>query len=170
MVTKKLDAFGKKMDFGPKNCIFGQKFCYATPMKPPFFWLRRTRLNGIISPPQFREGFIWLDENWCKWELKSTKSQISEDGDGCKCANLKTRSQSAASWNMFQISPSKSNILNSEEGKCQWQYPKNTPCNSYLICRKNTFAPCLTFKVKHILNFLLVRVSKTFLRNPSGRT
>ena len=27
MVTKKLDAFGKKMNFGPKNCIFGPKFC-----------------------------------------------------------------------------------------------------------------------------------------------
>ena len=26
-------------------------FFYATPMKPPFFWVRRTRLNGIISPP-----------------------------------------------------------------------------------------------------------------------
>ena len=26
-------------------------FFYATPMKPPFFRLRRSRLNGIISPP-----------------------------------------------------------------------------------------------------------------------
>ena len=43
-----------------KNWISGQKtaflarnsaFFYATPMKPPFFGVRRTRLNGIISPP-----------------------------------------------------------------------------------------------------------------------
>ena len=27
MVTIKLDVFGKKMDFGRKNCIFGPKFC-----------------------------------------------------------------------------------------------------------------------------------------------
>ena len=26
-------------------------FFYATPMKPPFFRVVRTRLNGIISPP-----------------------------------------------------------------------------------------------------------------------
>ena len=26
-------------------------FFYATPMKPPFFGVRRTQLNGIISPP-----------------------------------------------------------------------------------------------------------------------
>ena len=24
---------------------------YATPMKPPFFWLRQTQLNGILGPP-----------------------------------------------------------------------------------------------------------------------
>ena len=49
----KFGQFPKKMDFGPKNCIFGPKFCtfYATPMKPPFFRLRRTRLIWIISPP-----------------------------------------------------------------------------------------------------------------------
>merc|ERR1712218_53207 len=41
------------MDFGPKNCIFGPKICifYTTLMKPPFFRVRRSRLNGIISPP-----------------------------------------------------------------------------------------------------------------------
>ena len=35
---------------GPIFCL---KFCifYATPMKPPFFLLGRTQLNGIISPP-----------------------------------------------------------------------------------------------------------------------
>ena len=53
MVTKKLDAFGKKMNFGPKNCIFAQNsaFFYDISMKPPFFQLKRSRLNGIISPP-----------------------------------------------------------------------------------------------------------------------
>ena len=48
MVTKKLDAFDKKMDFGPAR---NSAFFYATPMKPPFFQLGRSRLNGIISPP-----------------------------------------------------------------------------------------------------------------------
>merc|ERR1712055_1286916 len=32
--------------FGPKFL----HFFYATPMKPPFFQLKRPRLNGIISP------------------------------------------------------------------------------------------------------------------------
>ena len=41
----------------PRAVCQGQFFAqisayfYATPMKPPFFWLGRTQLNGIISPP-----------------------------------------------------------------------------------------------------------------------
>ena len=59
MVTKKLDAFGKKMDFGPKNCIFGPKFCIFLryTYETPIFWLGRTRLNGIITPP-YPEGTL----------------------------------------------------------------------------------------------------------------
>ena len=43
----------KKMDLGPKNCILTKNsaFFYATPMKPPFFWLGRSRLNGMTTPP-----------------------------------------------------------------------------------------------------------------------
>ena len=43
----------KKMDLGPKNCIFDQKFCiflrytYETTL----FWLGRSRLNGMTTPP-----------------------------------------------------------------------------------------------------------------------
>ena len=53
MVTKNLDNFRKKMDFGPKNCIFGPKFCIFLryTYETPIFWLRRTRLIWIISPP-----------------------------------------------------------------------------------------------------------------------
>ena len=38
---------GQKTAFSARNSAF----FYATPMKPPFFRLRRSRLNGIISPP-----------------------------------------------------------------------------------------------------------------------
>ena len=36
----KLDAFGKKMEFGPKTAFLARNsaFFYATPMKPPFFF------------------------------------------------------------------------------------------------------------------------------------
>ena len=37
---------GSRFPFGPKICFF-----YATPIKSPSFRVRRTRLNGIISPP-----------------------------------------------------------------------------------------------------------------------
>ena len=38
---------------GRRGPFLAQKsaFFYATPMKPPFFRVVRTRLNGIISPP-----------------------------------------------------------------------------------------------------------------------
>ena len=42
------------MDFWPQKQDFvagKSAFFYATPMKPPFFRVRRSRLNGIISPP-----------------------------------------------------------------------------------------------------------------------
>ena len=53
MVTKKLDDFQKKWISGQKTAFSAQNsaFFYATPIKPPFFRLRRSRLNGIISPP-----------------------------------------------------------------------------------------------------------------------
>jgi len=38
---------GQKTAFSARNSAF----FYATPMKPPFFRLGRSRLNGIISPP-----------------------------------------------------------------------------------------------------------------------
>ena len=53
MVTTILDDFRKKWISGQKTAFLPEilHFFYATPMKPPFFRLRRTRLNGIISPP-----------------------------------------------------------------------------------------------------------------------
>ena len=38
---------------GCRGQFFAQisAFFYATPMKPPFFWLGQTQLNRIISPP-----------------------------------------------------------------------------------------------------------------------
>ena len=53
MVTKNLDDFRKKWISGQKTAFLARNsaFFYATPMKPPFFGVRRTRLNGIISPP-----------------------------------------------------------------------------------------------------------------------
>ena len=53
IVTKNLDHFQKKRILGQKTAFSAQNsaFSYATPMKPPFFWLRQTQLNWIISPP-----------------------------------------------------------------------------------------------------------------------
>ena len=53
MVTKKLEAFGKKWILGQKTAFLARNsaFFYATPMKPPFFRLGRSRLNGVICPP-----------------------------------------------------------------------------------------------------------------------
>ena len=53
VVTNKVGQFPKKWVSGQKTAFFTRNsaFFYATPMKPPFFWVRRTRLNGIISPP-----------------------------------------------------------------------------------------------------------------------
>ena len=38
---------------GRRGPILARKsaFFYATPIQPPFFWVGRTRLDGIISPP-----------------------------------------------------------------------------------------------------------------------
>ena len=47
MISEKNGFQAKKMHFWPKNL----HFFYATPIKPPFFRLRRTWLNGSISPP-----------------------------------------------------------------------------------------------------------------------
>ena len=44
--NKKVGRFAKKWFLAQNSAFF-----YATPMKPPFFRLRRTRLNGIIRPP-----------------------------------------------------------------------------------------------------------------------
>ena len=43
----------KNLLWAKKPAFLAQKsaFFYATPMKPLFFWVRRTRLNGIISSP-----------------------------------------------------------------------------------------------------------------------
>ena len=43
----------KKWILGQKTAFLARNsaFFYATPMKPPFFQLKRSRLNGIISPP-----------------------------------------------------------------------------------------------------------------------
>merc|ERR1712024_229320 len=52
MVTKK-KLLAKKWILGQKTAFSARNsaFFYATPMKPPFFQLIRSRLNGIISPP-----------------------------------------------------------------------------------------------------------------------
>ena len=44
---EKMGVSGQKTAFSAQNSAF----FYATPIKPPFFRLRRSRLNGIISPP-----------------------------------------------------------------------------------------------------------------------
>ena len=46
MLLAKKWILGQKTAFLARNSAF----FYATPMKPPFFWLRRTRLIWIISP------------------------------------------------------------------------------------------------------------------------
>merc|ERR1712218_700314 len=53
IVTIKLDNFQKKWIFGQKTAFLARNsaFFYATPMKPPFFQLKQSRLNGVISPP-----------------------------------------------------------------------------------------------------------------------
>ena len=53
VVTNKVGQFPKKWDPGQKTAFFARNsaFFYATPMKPPFFRLGRSRINGIISPP-----------------------------------------------------------------------------------------------------------------------
>ena len=53
VVTKKLDGFKKKWIWGQKTAFLTKNsaFFYATPMKPPFFWLGRSRLNGMTTPP-----------------------------------------------------------------------------------------------------------------------
>ena len=54
VVTNKVGQFPKKKGFWAKKLHFfarNSAFFYATPMKPPFFWLRRSRLNGMTTPP-----------------------------------------------------------------------------------------------------------------------
>ena len=50
---KKLDGYEKKWIWGQKTAFLTKNsaFFYATPMKPPFFWLGRSRLNGMTTPP-----------------------------------------------------------------------------------------------------------------------
>ena len=47
MISEKKWILGQKTAFVARNSAF----FYATPMKPHFFWLSRTRLIWIISPP-----------------------------------------------------------------------------------------------------------------------
>ena len=52
--NKKVGRFWQKNGFWAKKTAFlarNSAFFYATPMKPPFFQLKRSRLNGITSPP-----------------------------------------------------------------------------------------------------------------------
>ena len=46
-ISKKKWISGQKTSFLTRNSAF----FYATPMKPPFFWLGRSRLNGMTTPP-----------------------------------------------------------------------------------------------------------------------
>ena len=48
-----VDSVARRLLGGRQGPFLAQKstFFYATPTPPPFFGLRRTRLNGIISPP-----------------------------------------------------------------------------------------------------------------------
>merc|ERR1712055_1193496 len=50
---KKLDGYEKKWIWGQKTAFLTKNsaFFYATPMKPPFFWLGRSRLNRMTTPP-----------------------------------------------------------------------------------------------------------------------
>ena len=62
MQIKSQPLANKILGLANKNSFAGGDFTLPTwnknyplisvlPMKPPFFWVRRTRLNGIISPP-----------------------------------------------------------------------------------------------------------------------
>ena len=54
VVTNRGGQFPKKKGFWAKKLHFfarNSAFFYATPMKPPFFWLVRSRINGMTSPP-----------------------------------------------------------------------------------------------------------------------
>ena len=46
-ISKKKWISGQKTSFLTRNSAF----FYATPMKPPFLWLGRSRLNGMTTPP-----------------------------------------------------------------------------------------------------------------------
>ena len=53
VVTKEIGRVRKKWIWGQKNAFLTKNsaFFYATPMKPPFFWLGWSRLNGMTTPP-----------------------------------------------------------------------------------------------------------------------
>ena len=53
VVIKKIGRVRKKMDLGQKTAFLTNNSAsfYARPMKPPFFWLGRSRLNGMTTPP-----------------------------------------------------------------------------------------------------------------------
>ena len=58
VVTNKVGQFPKKKWIpGQKTAFFTRNsaFFYATPMKPPFLWLGRSRLNGMTTPPSEME-------------------------------------------------------------------------------------------------------------------
>ena len=59
VVTKKIGRVRKKWIWGQKTAFLTKNsaFFYATPMKPPFFWLGRSRLNGMTTPP-YPEGTL----------------------------------------------------------------------------------------------------------------
>ena len=48
-----MDGYEKKWIWGQKTAFLTKNsaFFYATPMKPSFFWLGRSRLNGMTTPP-----------------------------------------------------------------------------------------------------------------------
>ena len=59
VVTNKVGQFQKKWIPGQKIAFLTRNsaFFFATPMKPPFLWLGRSRLCGMTTPP-YPEGTL----------------------------------------------------------------------------------------------------------------
>ena len=121
-------AFNTEFDFQllclhlGSNKVGGGRSCYLT-------WWKLMQIGVEINQLSNQWRWRWMQR--CKFKM---------------------RLQSAASRNMFQISPSKSNILNSEAEKCRWQYLRNTTCKIWkntqlaISTGRNT---CLTERVSN---------------------
>ena len=110
----------------------------------------RTEINVLFGRSTLNLIFNFFVYTWARirwggrscyltwWKLMQIGVEINQLSNQWRWrwmqrCKFKMRLQSAASRNMFQISPSKSNILNSEAEKCRWQYLRNTTCKIWKI-------------------------------------